>query len=171
MKTILIYAPSEDLYDALEHRKDIFSGSIEFQYRESSDIKIVIGDKSIGVKLPVRLGTVLDVIQKEVLSSASSKNIYMGDHILKPRDLLLVQPDKETVLTEKERDILLCILGEPSHMISKEGLLQKVWGYGENIETHTLETHIYRLRQKIEENPATPTFLVTTEDGYKLSLS
>lgn len=73
----------------------------------------------------------------------------------------------EVKLTEKETEILV-YLAEHSHdaPVRRDDLLAAVWGYGDNIETHTLETHIYRLRQKIEDNPSAPEFLVTNDDGY-----
>ncbi len=52
--------------------------------------------------------------------------------------------------------------------VSREELLTEVWGYNAQVTTHTLETHIYRLRQKIEPNPATAAILVTEGGGYKL---
>lgn len=74
---------------------------------------------------------------------------------------------REVKLTEKETEILV-YLAEHSHdaPVRRDDLLAAVWGYGDNIETHTLETHIYRLRQKIEDNPSAPEFLITNDDGY-----
>jgi DNA-binding response OmpR family regulator len=52
--------------------------------------------------------------------------------------------------------------------VSREVLLQEVWGYNSGVTTHTLETHIYRLRQKVEKDAALPAILVTEAGGYKL---
>ena len=71
-------------------------------------------------------------------------------------------------LTEKETEILSYLaLHSRRAPVKRDDLLAAVWGYGDNIETHTLETHIYRLRQKIEANPAAPEFLITGDEGYK----
>jgi DNA-binding response OmpR family regulator len=53
-------------------------------------------------------------------------------------------------------------------VVSRDTLLSEVWGYNANVTTHTLETHIYRLRQKIENNPSSARILVTEPGGYKL---
>ena len=57
---------------------------------------------------------------------------------------------------------------ESPRTVSREMLLQEVWGYNSGVTTHTLETHIYRLRQKIEQNAAAPVILVTESRGYRL---
>ncbi len=72
-------------------------------------------------------------------------------------------------LTEKERDILLALLDAPGRRIDRREMLEKVWGYASGVETHTLETHIYRLRQKIETDPAKPVIVLTDGDGYRLA--
>src|SRR6187402_2020516 len=71
-------------------------------------------------------------------------------------------------LTEKETAILRYLYRAGQRPVSREVLLQEVWGYNSGVTTHTLETHIYRLRQKIEKDAANPEILVTEAGGYKL---
>ena len=71
-------------------------------------------------------------------------------------------------LTEKETSILRYLYRAGQRPVSRETLLQEVWGYNSGVTTHTLETHIYRLRQKIEKDAAAPAILVTEAGGYKL---
>ena len=71
-------------------------------------------------------------------------------------------------LTEKETAILRYLYRSGQNPVSREVLLQEVWGYNSGVTTHTLETHIYRLRQKIEKDPANAALLVTEAGGYKL---
>jgi DNA-binding response OmpR family regulator len=71
-------------------------------------------------------------------------------------------------LTDKETAILRYLYRAGQKPVSREILLQEVWGYNSGVTTHTLETHIYRLRQKIERDPANAALLVTEAGGYKL---
>ena len=71
-------------------------------------------------------------------------------------------------LTEKETAILRYLYRAGQRPVSRETLLQEVWGYNSGVTTHTLETHIYRLRQKVEKDAASPAILVTESGGYKL---
>ena len=71
-------------------------------------------------------------------------------------------------LTEKETAILRFLYRAGQRVIGRDVLLQEVWGYNSNVTTHTLETHIYRLRQKIEVDPGRAKILVTESGGYKL---
>lgn len=123
---------------------------------------------------PVRLGELLDRINHHLSSRVegwAEPDIKIGPYLLKNRDCLLCGPDNLPVhITEKERDILVRLYKEQGEVIDREDLLEEVWGYGEGIETHTLETHIYRLRRKIEKDPAHPTILVTEGTGYRLVL-
>jgi DNA-binding response OmpR family regulator len=75
---------------------------------------------------------------------------------------------KKVRLTEKETAILRFLYRSGLSPVSRETLLQEVWGYNSGVTTHTLETHIYRLRQKIEKDAANPEILVTEAGGYKL---
>ena len=71
-------------------------------------------------------------------------------------------------LTEKETSILKYLYRAGEKVISREVLLHEVWGYNAGVTTHTLETHIYRLRQKIERDPSKAELLITESGGYKL---
>ncbi|MFN4090095.1 MAG: response regulator transcription factor [Alphaproteobacteria bacterium] len=71
-------------------------------------------------------------------------------------------------LTEKESAILKYLYRAGRRVVPRETLLREVWGYHPDMTTHTLETHVYRLRQKIERDPARAEILVTEQGGYKL---
>ena len=71
-------------------------------------------------------------------------------------------------LTEKETSILKYLFGNSGKAVSRDVLLNEVWGYNAGVTTHTLETHIYRLRQKIESDPSSAAILVTEPGGYRL---
>jgi DNA-binding response OmpR family regulator len=79
--------------------------------------------------------------------------------------------DNVVKLTEKEVSLLVLLYEAGGDTVARDVILDAVWQYAESVETHTLETHIYRLRQKIEADPANPEFLCTGEQGYYLSLS
>lgn len=145
---------------------------------ESGDYA-VIGDHAeekpdiMNFALPFRMGALLDWVRHS--NHRQFRNfpdiVDIGAYKLKPARLELVRAaDCQAIrLTEKERDILLYLWSVRPDHVDRKTLLHQVWGYAEEIETHTLETHIYRLRQKIETDPAKPAFLVTDEEGYRLA--
>ena len=71
-------------------------------------------------------------------------------------------------LTEKETAILKYLFSAGANVIGRDVLLNEVWGYNSGVTTHTLETHVYRLRQKIERDPSNADILVTEPGGYRL---
>lgn len=73
-------------------------------------------------------------------------------------------------LTEKECALLKILFDADEKSTSHAWLLQKVWGYSDDLDTHTLQTHIYRLRQKLEQDPTNPQILRTVNDGYCLNI-
>jgi DNA-binding response OmpR family regulator len=82
---------------------------------------------------------------------------------------VLVDPSEKKVrLTEKETAILKYLYRAGQKVVGRDVLLHEVWGYNAGVTTHTLETHIYRLRQKIERDPSNAELLVTETGGYKL---
>ena len=78
------------------------------------------------------------------------------------------EDERKIRLTEKETNILKYLLRSGEASVSRDELLHEVWGYNAGISTHTLETHIYRLRQKIEPNPSQVSLLVTSDGGYRI---
>jgi len=93
----------------------------------------------------------------------------IGRYTFRPSAKLLVDEKGGKVrLTEKETAILKYLYRAGDKAVSREVLLHEVWGYNSGVTTHTLETHIYRLRQKIERDPSNAELLVTEAGGYKL---
>lgn len=94
----------------------------------------------------------------------------VGPYTFKPSAKILVNPEtnKKIWLTDKETAILKFLKRAQGQPVSRDVLLDEVWGYNAGVTTHTLETHVYRLRQKIEPNPSDAQLLVTESGGYKL---
>jgi DNA-binding response OmpR family regulator len=109
----------------------------------------------------------LEKVIFDTLKSYSSKVIYLDTVTFYPIKKLLVNSlNLEIRLTEKETDILLFLYYSVNKVVSKKYLLHKVWGYSNGVNTHTLETHLYYLRKKLDNDK-----LITTEKGgYLLSL-
>ena len=66
-------------------------------------------------------------------------------------------------------DILRCLLSTDEEIVDREKLLKQVWNYNLDVTTHTLDTHIYRLRQKLEKNPSTPRLIISEGGGFKIN--
>ncbi len=93
----------------------------------------------------------------------------IGHYTFKPASKILIEENGSKIrLTEKETSILKFLYRAGEKVVTRDVLLHEVWGYNANVTTHTLETHIYRLRQKIEKDPSHAELLVTETGGYKL---
>jgi DNA-binding response OmpR family regulator len=125
------------------------------------------------VAKPFRLGELLARLRAQLRQHEASEDaeFVIGPYLFQPAHKLLLDAEtrKKTRLTEKEAAILRFLYRAAGKSVSRETLLGEVWGYNAGVNTHTLETHIYRLRQKIERDPATATLLVTAEGGYRLA--
>ncbi|MDO8290808.1 MAG: response regulator transcription factor [Parvibaculum sp.] len=120
---------------------------------------------------PFRFGVLLGRIRTQLRAHEQSEEtaFTIGPYVFRPAAKTLVDQDERKVrLTEKESNILKYLLRAGETVVGREELLAEVWGYNSGVTTHTLETHIYRLRQKIEADPSKATILVTDAGGYKL---
>ena len=120
-------------------------------------------------KFPVLLARMRAQLRQHELSEDAI--FVLGPYTFKPSLKLLVTSDDNKIrLTEKETNILKFLYRSSEDVVPRDILLHEVWGYNAGVTTHTLETHIYRLRQKIEPDPGKARLLVTENGGYRLSL-
>lgn len=121
---------------------------------------------------PFRLSVLLARLRAQLRQHEQSEDAVftIGPYSFKPAAKLLLDEDNGTKvrLTEKEVSILKYLYRAGDKVISRDTLLGEVWGYNAGVTTHTLETHVYRLRQKIERDPSNARILVTEPGGYKL---
>src|SRR6187551_291003 len=123
------------------------------------------------VAKPFRFAVLLARIRAQLRQHEASEDAVfsVGPYSFRPGSKMLTGANARKVrLTEKETAILRFLYRAGQLPVSRETLLQEVWGYNSGVTTHTLETHIYRLRQKIEKDAANPEILVTEAGGYKL---
>ncbi|APF36033.1 response regulator transcription factor [Chelatococcus daeguensis] len=123
------------------------------------------------VAKPFRFAVLLARIRAQLRQYEASEDAVfsIGPYTFRPSAKLLVsERGSKLKLTEKETAILRFLYRAGQKVVTREVLLAEVWGYNANVTTHTLETHIYRLRQKIEQDPSNARILVTEQGGYKL---
>jgi hypothetical protein len=119
----------------------------------------------------LRLGAVIDwlMVRRDDPHGRLPDNLSLSTGVLMLASSTFTRHSGETLrLTDKERDLMVALYRAPHQRMNKNDVLRQVWGYVEGLETHTLETHIYRLRQKIEQDPANPSILVTDINAYRL---
>jgi len=121
---------------------------------------------------PFRLGVLLARLRAHIRQHERSDDAVftIGHYTFQPANKLLVnnEDDKKVRLTDKETAILKYLYRAGEKVVSRDVLLDEVWGYNASVTTHTLETHVYRLRQKIEVEPSNARILVAEPGGYRL---
>ncbi|WP_026989114.1 response regulator transcription factor [Fodinicurvata sediminis] len=121
---------------------------------------------------PFRLNVLVARLRAQLRQHEQSVDAVfsIGAYSFRPATKLLVTQEGQNKirLTEKEAQILRHLYRAGGKPIDRETLLAEIWAYKPEVTTHTLETHIYRLRQKIETNPEQPRIIVTEGDGYCL---
>ncbi len=124
------------------------------------------------VTKPFKFAVLLARIRAQLRQHEQSEDAVfsIGPYTFRPSAKLLLhnENNQKVRLTEKETSILKYLYRADDRVVSRDILLNEVWGYNAGVTTHTLETHIYRLRQKIEEDPSSAELLVTETGGYRL---
>jgi DNA-binding response OmpR family regulator len=155
-------------------RKGGFKAPIILLTGHDTDSDTILGLESGAndyITKPFRFAVLLARIRAQLRQHEASEDAVftIGPFMFRPSSKLLLNAKGNKVrLTEKETAILRFLYRAGQKPVSRETLLQEVWGYNSGVTTHTLETHIYRLRQKVERDATTPTILVTETGGYKL---
>ena len=123
------------------------------------------------VSKPFKFPVLLARLRAQLRQHEQSEDavFQLGPYTFRPAVKMLVDEDDRKIrLTEKETNILKFLYRAPDGVVARDVLLHEVWGYNAGVTTHTLETHIYRLRQKIEPDPSNARLLVTESGGYRL---
>lgn len=155
-------------------RRNGYKGPIVMLTAQGSDADTILGLDSGAndyVTKPFRFAVLLARIRSHLRQHEHSEDavFQVGPYSFKPTSKMLVREDNKKIrLTEKETAIIKFLYRAGEQSVSRETLLHDVWGYNAAVSTHTLETHIYRLRQKIERDPAQAEIIVTEGGGYKL---
>ena len=169
--------PDGDGRDAVKRlRAEGFNKPVIMLTAHDSDSDVVSGFDSGAndyVNKPFRFAVLLARIRAHLRQYEMSEDatFQIGSYLFCPNTKLLVGDNGVKLrLTEKETAILQYLNRAKGVVVSREDLLRDVWGYNSNVTTHTLETHIYRLRQKIENDPASAKLLLTDAGGYRLAV-
>lgn len=126
--------------------------------------------RSFDIACPVKLGVVLAKVQG-LVDVSGSQVLRAGIYTLDLLGKTWCEENGEAItLTDREVALLEALIHAPGHRLERAVLLEHVWGYHQDAETHTLETHIYRLRRKIEKDAGNPGVLLTDGAAYHLSV-
>ncbi|MGY6706569.1 response regulator transcription factor [Roseinatronobacter sp.] len=156
-------------------RKAGFKSPVIMLTGHDSDADTILGLDSGAndyITKPFKLPVLLARLRAQLRQHEQSENavFQLGPYLFKPAQKMLVdENDRKIRLTEKETNILKFLYRAPEGVVPRDVLLHEVWGYNAGVTTHTLETHIYRLRQKIEPDPSNASLLVTESGGYRLA--
>lgn len=183
----LIIFKSKTLYKILNELEDF----IDFKVYEVSDEKIldetikrldnyiILTSRNIKKnsrkivldKLPMKLSKLIEKINIEFLKFHYSKKseLKVGKYKINLNSRELIDQDKILKLTEKEIKIIMYLI-KTNKPVSVNELQSEVWGYHSDIETHTVETHVYRLREKVLKNFENKNFILSEKKGYKINL-
>ena len=185
-KKLIIFRYKE-LFNILEEIKENFEFKLEFYEKERelenfennnlSDYLVITKKKLSNLKKqiiidksPININDLIQTLNINFLKSKfiEQSKIDLGRYNLDLNSRILNQNEKELELTEKESSILI-FLKQSKDPVKIDQLQEKVWGYNSELETHTVETHVYRLRKKINDKFYDNEFILSDKKGYFLN--
>ena len=149
-----------------------FSLIFVIKSHDSNLKKTKFNNEIILLDIPLRIQDMFQrvSISLEQIETQNSKKLKFRESTYDPGMRTLYNGNLNIRFTEKESQIFMCLLDNSNTQISKKNLLKKVWSYNEDIDTHTLETHIYSLRKKIEKNLKLKDLIIFLDNkGYFLN--
>ena len=181
LKTFLKFNPivinSDNNYEVILFHHEILTDEEQTAFINKSDtIKIYAGRKThvqtkydAILQLPTSLKEINNIIENAAAKKKYSNNssIKVKDYVLNKNEKKLLKLEKFIILTEKEIQLIELFLNNKKP-ISKDNILTNVWNYSSDADTHTVETHIYRLRKKILNKFMDEKFILNNKDGYYL---
>ena len=152
-----------------EDRKFLENSIIIVNHKDFSSLKNKTNEKQIHciTKFPIKISNLVDQLNARLIQQnySAQSNINIHKYRLDINSRILKKADNKLKLTEREIDTILFLKNE-NKPVTVDTLQKKVWKYGEDLETHTVETHIYRLRKKIKDTFNDDTFIESKKDGY-----
>ena len=143
----------------------------------NSDFIIVSTDKKNSFKnhlilslIPIKIAKFIELINIKFLKNKFNlqSNVKINNYDLNLNSRQILKKNKKIKLTERETNLII-YLNKSSSPVKIDELQREVWGYNNKLETHTVETHIYRLRKKMKENFKDDNFIINLKDGYKIN--
>ena len=159
------------------HEDGLKSNSLEKLLKDSEKIKILASNNIVKrkdyfndiISLPIKISELNSIIENSVIKKNFNKNssILIKQYKLNKNEKKLIKDQNYILLTEKEVQLLELFL-DNKKPISKNKILEEVWKYSTSADTHTVETHIYRLRKKVKSKFLDENFILNNKDGYLL---
>ena len=167
---VLYFNEKKDLIKKIDEDKKFLNNSIIIvNQKDFSSLKGKTNEKQIHciTKLPIKISNLADQLNARLIQQnySAQSNININKYILDINSRILKKSDNELKLTEREIDTIIFLKNE-NKPVKVDILQKKVWKYGEDLETHTVETHIYRLRKKIKDTFNDDLFIESKKDGY-----
>ena len=167
------YSSNKDLLDEIEINRDLTNDSTFIVSSLNKDLlnKDFLNKKnSLIIKnFPIEFNKLVNTINVQLIKQRYDfqSKLNIKDYILNLNSRIITKKEQELKLTEREIDIIM-FLSNKKKPQKIEVLQNEIWKYSSNLETHTVETHVYRLRKKIKDTFKDEEFIVSYEDGYKI---